>query len=126
MAHEILAVKLCQLDDRMGRLHSRIHMSETAGHDQLRQEINALERECAQEELVLRETLGRSRSGMVSVLARGYGQVEQIVQQRRRSRVRMMEMHAGGTLSAPVRTGVVDIGAAQEARRIDQAEEFMR
>ena len=51
---------------------------------------------------------------------------EQIVQQRRRSRVRMMEMHAGGTLSAPVRTGVVDIGAAQEARRIDQAEEFMR
>ena len=83
MAHEVLTVKLCQLDDRMGRLHSRIHMSETAGHDQLRQEINALERECAQEELVLRETLGRSRSGMVSVLARGYRQVEQIVQQAR-------------------------------------------
>lgn len=79
MAHEILSVKLCQLDDRVGRLHSRIHMSETAGHDQLRREIAALARECAEGENVLRENLQRSRSGLVSVLAQGYGRMEEIL-----------------------------------------------
>lgn len=45
MAHEILSVKLCQLDDRIGKLHSRIHMSEIAGHSQLRKEIEVMEQE---------------------------------------------------------------------------------
>lgn len=35
MAHEILSVKLCQLDERMERLHSRIHISETASRNRL-------------------------------------------------------------------------------------------
>ena len=47
MSHGILSVKLCQLDDRVGRLHSRIQMSETASHSQLQQQIDMLERECA-------------------------------------------------------------------------------
>ena len=41
MAHEILSVKLCQLDERMERLHSRIHISETASRNRLQQEIDA-------------------------------------------------------------------------------------
>ena len=32
MAHEILSVKLCQLEERLAELHSRIRMSETADH----------------------------------------------------------------------------------------------
>ena len=76
MDHEILSVKLCQLDDSVERLHSRIHMSETASHDHLQQEIAALERECAAAETALRENLRRSKSELVTVLAQSYGQVE--------------------------------------------------
>ena len=55
MAHEILSVKLCQLDERMERLHSRIHISETACQSRLQQEIDALTEECDQAEATLRE-----------------------------------------------------------------------
>ena len=80
MAHEILSVKLCQLDDRVGRLHSRIHMSETAGHSQLSQEIAALRRECAASEMALREELRLSKSEYTAILAESYGEVERAVQ----------------------------------------------
>ena len=30
MAHEIMSVKLCELDDRVARLHSRLRLTETA------------------------------------------------------------------------------------------------
>ena len=81
MAHEILSVKLCQLDDRVGRLHSRIHMSETAGHSQLRQEIVALEQEYTEAGYALQENLQHSRSALASILAQSYGQMEQIIQE---------------------------------------------
>ncbi|WP_297213138.1 hypothetical protein [uncultured Flavonifractor sp.] len=81
MAHEILSVKLCQLDDSVGRLHSRIHMSETSNHQHLQQEIAVLEQECMDAEAALRENLRRSKSSLVSVLARGYGQVEHDIEQ---------------------------------------------
>ena len=46
VAHEILCVKLSQLDDRRGKLHTRIHMRKTASHGRLQQEITSLEQEC--------------------------------------------------------------------------------
>lgn len=79
MAHEILSVKLCQLDERMERLHSRIHISETACQSRLQQEIDALTEECDQAEATLRESLARSKSGVASLLAQGYDQVGQII-----------------------------------------------
>lgn len=79
MSHEILSVKLCQLDDKISRLHSRIHMSETAGHAELRREIAAMKQEYAESETVLREKLRHSKSEMVSILDQGYRQMEQIV-----------------------------------------------
>ena len=54
MAHEILSVKLCQLDDRVGKLHTRIRMSETASPSQLKQEISMLKQECREGESVER------------------------------------------------------------------------
>ena len=60
MAHEILSVKLCQLDERMERLHSRIHISETASRNRLQQEIDALTQECDQAEATLRESYAPS------------------------------------------------------------------
>lgn len=83
MAHEILSLKLCQLDDRMERLHSRVRMSETADHGQLQREMERLERECAETEAALREHLRRSKSDLVSVLDRGYRQAEQVVRRTR-------------------------------------------
>lgn len=67
MAHEILSVKLCQLDDRIGKLHSRIHLSETAGHNQLRREIEVMEHECIESESALRENLRRSKSSIALI-----------------------------------------------------------
>lgn len=81
MAHEILAVKLCQLDDRLCRLHSRIHMSETASLDRLRQEIDALERECLETDEILSDKLQRSRSPLTGVLSEHYRQIETIIQE---------------------------------------------
>lgn len=79
MAHEILSVKLCQLDERMERLHSRIHISETASRNRLQQEIDALTEECDQAEATLRESLARSKSGVASLIALGYDQVGRII-----------------------------------------------
>ena len=80
MAHEILSIKLCQLEERVGRLHRRIHLSETANHAQLRREICRLEAECLTSEAALREKLQHSRSPLVSVLNQGYSQMEHLIQ----------------------------------------------
>ncbi len=79
MAHEILSLKLCQLDERMEKLHSRIPLSETADWEQLQQEIGILQKEHMRSEAILRKTLQYSKSSLVAVLAASYEQVEQIV-----------------------------------------------
>ena len=79
MAHEILSVKLCELEEQLSRLSSRIHLSETAGRGQLRQEIRALSKECAETERTLREKLRLSRAEVVAPLARTYGEVEELI-----------------------------------------------
>ena len=80
MAHEILSVKLCELEEQLARLSSRIHLSETAARQQLQQEIQALCRECAETELTLQTKLQRSKAEIVSILADSYAEVEQSVQ----------------------------------------------
>lgn len=79
MAHEILAVKLCQLDSRVEQLHSRICMSETANHAQLRQQIDLLKRECAESEAAMQSNLQHSKAALASILARNYSQAGQII-----------------------------------------------
>ena len=80
MAHEILSLKLCELEDRLGRLNSRIHISETADHDRLKQEIKALSDENAETELTLRNKLDLSKSEMVKILADAYTQINHILE----------------------------------------------
>ena len=79
MAYEILAIKLCELEDQMSRLSSRIHLSETASHDQLRQEIRALTRECAETDLTLQNKMQMSRTEIMTILADTYAKVEEIL-----------------------------------------------
>lgn len=83
MAHEILSIKLCELEDQLSRLSSRIHLSETGSHPQLHQEIQALRRECEETELTLQARLQHSRAEVVSVLAESYREVEQSIQKAR-------------------------------------------
>lgn len=83
MAHEILSIKLRQLDDRLKRLHRCIRMSETASHSHLRQEIRSLEQDCTQEKEALRESLQHSKSELAALLSQDYGQMEQIIGQSR-------------------------------------------
>lgn len=80
MAHEILSVKLCELEEQLLRLSSRIHLTETAGRDRLRQEICALTKECAETELTLQSRLQLSRAEVVATLANTYGEIEQSIQ----------------------------------------------
>lgn len=76
MAHEILSVKLCELDEKICRLHSRIHLSESAGKERLEQEISELSAECEETELSLRDELRFSKASAVMPLAKLYAEVE--------------------------------------------------
>ena len=80
MAHEILSVKLCELDEQLARLQGRIHLSELEEPPRLRQEIEALRRENTEAALTLQARLRHSRAGIVAVLAEAYGAVEQRVE----------------------------------------------
>lgn len=80
MAHEILSVKLCELEDQLSRLSSRIHLSETAGHERLQREIKALAGECTETELTLQNKLQLSHTEIVSILADAYKKILQLIQ----------------------------------------------
>ena len=72
MAHEILSVKLWELDEQFSRLSSRIHLSQTASRPQLQQQIQALRREFQETEQTLRARLQRSRGELAPILAAAY------------------------------------------------------
>lgn len=77
MAHEILSVKLCELDTAVARLHSRIQLSEAAPPGQLRQEIELLQQECAASAMAMGQNLACSRAPLARALAQTYGEMEQ-------------------------------------------------
>ena len=81
MAYEILAVKLCELEEQLSRLSGRIQLTETARKDQIQQEMEALARECAETELALQKKLQRSRAEMVATLSDGYERIGEILQE---------------------------------------------
>ena len=80
MTHEILSVKLYELDKKLSQVHSRIQLSESASHGQIRAEIEALQRECKENELTLRNRLQFSKASAVTKLAGAYSEVEQLIQ----------------------------------------------
>lgn len=80
MAHEILTLKLCELEDQFSRLKSRIDSSQADGHAQIQQKIKTLEEEYTQTASDLQKNLQRSRAPIASVLASAYTEVEQAIQ----------------------------------------------
>lgn len=79
MAHEILSIKLCELDERFARIQSRVHMSETADIDRLSDEIRALKDECAENALSIQGSLQRSKAKTPLELLGAYEQIEGII-----------------------------------------------
>lgn len=80
MAHEILTIKMYELDKKIGCLQSRIQMSELADHDRIRAEAEELRRECRESEANLRNRLRFSKNGVVSLLADAYSEIEQTIE----------------------------------------------
>lgn len=81
MPHEILSVKLCELDETISRLRSRIQLSETAGRERLRVEVKSLRNECVESELILRDKLQHSRADVLTGLSEFYQDAERLIQQ---------------------------------------------
>ena len=76
MAHEIMSVKLCELDERIARLHSRVRLTETTDTAALRREVKALERQCAETALTLHQKLSYTRSAIAGELCETYETAE--------------------------------------------------
>ena len=79
MAHEILSIKLRELEDQVARLISRIRLSESTDRAALRREIEELELECAESRLALQKKLQLSLADIVSIIAHAYVETERVI-----------------------------------------------
>ena len=79
MAHEILSVKLYELEKKIEQICGRIQISESASHDRIKAEADALRKECAENELILRNRLMFSKAAAVTKLSEAYSKVEQMI-----------------------------------------------
>ena len=82
MTQEFLSVKLCELDNKIGQVHNRIHLSESADHAQILAEVEALQKECAKNEIALRNKLRFSKAHVVGSLAESCDRVEEFFQEK--------------------------------------------
>lgn len=80
MAQDIFDVKLCELDEKIAKLHGRIHSAGNSGHETLRQEIQKLRRECAGMADGLRTRLEFSKNNDLIPLSRAYVEIEHAIQ----------------------------------------------
>lgn len=80
MGHEILSVKLCELDEKIGELHSRIRFIGSAGQSRLQKEIQKLEEEYIQTRLSLGDKLKFSKASYVFPLANAFTAIEEEIQ----------------------------------------------
>ena len=76
MAHEILSVKMYELDKKMQQVHSRIQLAEAMDAEKLRQQIGQIRQES---QIILRNQLLHSRTECVMKLAKVYDEIENAV-----------------------------------------------
>lgn len=81
MSNEILSIKLYELDKKIGQLHSRIRLSESAEHESINEQISALRKECTENEAVLCDRLRYSKAGVVSRLGEAYTEIVRIIKE---------------------------------------------
>lgn len=78
MAYAILSTKLCELDEKINRLHRRIYFSESAKRCQIREEIEQIRREYVETEQMLRKRMEFSRASIVARILESYNEAEQM------------------------------------------------
>lgn len=79
MNYGIFTAKLLEVDEKIGKIHSRISYGETADFAQLDIEIENLRRECLETEVALENELRGSRFQSTGKLAENYRKIEQII-----------------------------------------------
>ena len=79
MAHEILSVKMYELDKKLEQTHSRIQLAESMDTERLHQQIQNLRQECQESRITLENRLRHSKTDCVMKLAGVYDQVEAAV-----------------------------------------------
>ena len=79
MAHEILSVKMYELDKKLEQTHSRIQLAESMDEERLHQQIQELRQECQENRITLENRLRHSKTGCVMKLTGVYDQVEAAV-----------------------------------------------
>ena len=79
MAHEILSVKMYELDKKLEQTHSRIQLAESMDEERLHQQIQELHQECQENRITLENRLRHSKTGCVMKLTEVYDQIEAAV-----------------------------------------------
>ena len=79
MAHEILSVKMYELDKKLEQTHSRIQLAESMDEERLHQQIQELRQECQENRITLENRLRHSKTGCVMKLTGVYDQIETAV-----------------------------------------------
>lgn len=80
MAHEILSIKLYELDKKFARLQSRIQLSETERPEQIKEDLKTMKREYRENKQILHNKMNFSRSQKVKSIACAYDRVEAIIE----------------------------------------------
>lgn len=81
MAHEILSVKLYELDEKLRKIRGRILRSEAADPEELKREIAALQKECRENEQELFMEMRFSRASTPRMFSETYMKIRDIVSQ---------------------------------------------
>lgn len=96
MAREILNAKLRELEDRIGRLCSRIELSESGTREEIRAEAEQLRKEFEENDRALRDRMRFSRSDMVDAFSEAYEDLEAVVEKMRQKLTVLEERAAEG------------------------------
>ena len=100
MPHEILSVKLHELDEQLSRIYSRLLMIETADHDQIRSEKAHMLQECKAAEQSIRERLQNSESPVVTSFRCSYDDLTDIAEDIRAKTSSIREASSADTVDA--------------------------
>ena len=68
MAHEILSIKMYELDKKLEQTHSRIQLAESMDTERLHQQIQNLRQECQESRITLENRLRHSKTDCVMKL----------------------------------------------------------
>ena len=80
MTHDILSVKLYELDKAIGQMHSRIEQGEMDCPEQVEKDIQELRRECRENREMLHNKMKYSKAKLVGRIAEAYDKVDQVIQ----------------------------------------------